>query len=194
MQIVKLTVPKQIFMPIAGHFCHVHASQGQVYLAGGAARGVLQHLLQGGKLRKPNDYDWTVVGRAKGSISLNRAPKGPKRIEVEDGAPHATLTDYMASRDFGINEVAIDSKGCLYATKIAIESFKSGILLARPGQLLTPREAVRACRFCLEYSLKMPAVIRNQVIAFRNDGSLREEAVYSRYLRTWDLDPFIDFL
>jgi len=183
------------FSPVAGRFHHVSISgTGHLYLIGGAARGLLQSTLRGTQTTKPNDYDWTVIGccSKREAIHLDRSPRGINRIELEHGAPHPSLQDYFESRDFAINEVAVDSKGFIFATKIAVRSYRSNTLLVRPGKQLTLREAVRACRFCLEYKLKMPTAVKAQVKALAAD--MIWEPVFDRYTRSWNITEFINTL
>lgn len=195
--IQRFKLPRELFVSLEGRFCHVSLyTPGKLYLAGGTARGLLRYLVVGGEVSKPNDYDWTIVGmhRVGGAdYGIDARPKGSRRIEVEHGAPHASLSDYMVSRDFGINEVAIDAKGYLYATKMAQESFKLGTLLTTHGKVLTHREAVRACRFCIEYNLKMPSFVRNQVkhLWLTDEAEVRGTSVYYRYSELWDIKGFI---
>ncbi|NCB26607.1 MAG: hypothetical protein EOM62_14205 [Bacteroidia bacterium] len=194
--IQRFKLPRELFENLEGRFCHVSLyAPGKLYLAGGAARGLLRYLVVGGEVSKPNDYDWTIVGmyREGANYGIDARPKGSRRIEVEHGAPHASLSDYMWSRDFGVNEVAIDAKGYLYATKMAQESFKLGVLLATHGKTLTHREAVRACRFCIEYNLKMPGFVRNQVkhLWIADEAKVRDTSVFSRYSELWDIEGFI---
>jgi hypothetical protein len=185
------------FKNYSGRFHHVHfeGTGMKLYLIGGGARGWLLSVVKGdgAPSSEPNDFDWAVVGRGDYSaIRWDCHPKKKNRIEIESGSPHPDLESYFKSRDFAINQVAIDSKGNLFATKKALDSFRKGVLYLAEGrkEALTPREAVRACRFSMEYSLKMPASLRAQVLNLREE--MVEEPVFRRYtLAGWDLEGFL---
>jgi hypothetical protein len=182
------------FNSYSGRFHHTHCKKSgmKLYLIGGGARGLLLSFLTGTQAPKPNDFDWTVIGEGDYSdIIWDRNPKKQNRIEIESEAPHSDLKSYFKSRDFAINQVAVDSKGNLYATKKALESFKRKILYLAEGRKeeLTPREAVRACRFCMEYNLKMSPSLLKEVKKHKN--SMVHEDVYHRYIQQgWDLEAY----
>lgn len=174
MAIIKLAAKTQSFRSVQGRFHHVHAD-GTAYLTGGAARELLKDAL-GLESRIPSDYDWTVIGKAYG---YDRKPKKNKRIEVEWCAPHHSMKEFMRTRDFSINQVAVDSKGNIFVTKMALRSLKTNVLYAVNSEL-TPREAVRAIRFAGEYNMKLAPALADMIKSF-SIADLESEPIYKRY-------------
>lgn len=156
---------------IQGHFQDIR-TDGTVYLIGGAAR----QFLFGGEI---NDFDYTIIGGSY--YSVNKLPQKNKRAEVENGAcSHRGLQEYFKSRDFTINQVAVNSKGILYATKSCLMAREKRVLFSVKTST-TLRELVRALRFSKEYNLRLSNNLERELTKAGN--LIQQEPVFVRYRR-----------
>lgn len=188
MTILRYKLNNDLMKNLQGRFRHVH-TDGQVMIIGRTARALAFKLLAGIDI-KVNDCDYTVIGGQSYCKDYNVARCGKNRVEVEDDAPHASISDYMSSRDFTINQVAVDSKGNLFVTKNALKDIRSGVINTVDNRSVTPREAVRACRFTMEYNFELSSVIRDYVDR-HNVGMMKLEAVWHRYSLQFNLYNYI---
>lgn len=183
MEIVKIYVGNSpLFKKLVGRFQHVHVTGGRAYLIGGVCRA----LMAGAPI---HDFDFTVI--AEGDIercyyTLDRSPKGDDRIEVEHDAPHASLADYFRTRDFRVNQVALDSKGYLWLTQRGAEDWRKRRLVSVSSRI-SLREGARAVRFANELQLTCSPSISNFIQKYEEE--IRRESVFRRYVRQGLVDP-----
>ena len=189
MTILRYKLSNDLMKNLQGRFRHVIAD-GQVMIIGGTARALAFKLIAGLEV-KVNDCDYTVIGGQSFKKDHRVSPRGKNRVEVESDAPHTSIANYMSSRDLTVNQVAVDSKGNLYVTKNMVNDMRQQVInIVGSARSMTPREAVRACRFAMEYSWKLsPSIIKS--IRQMGIDELKAEAVWDRYSQSFDLEGFV---
>lgn len=189
MTILRYKVSNDLMKNLQGRFRHVIAD-GQVMIIGGTARALAFKLIAGLEV-KVNDCDYIVIGGQSFKKDHRVSPRGKNRVEVESDAPHTSIANYMGSRDLTVNQVAVDSKGNLYVTKNMVNDIHHQIInLVGSARSMTPREAVRACRFAMEYNWKLsPSIIKS--IREMGIDELKAEDVWDRYSQSFDLEGFV---
>ena len=189
MAILRYKLSNDLMKNLQGRFRHVVAD-GQVMIIGGTARALAFKTLVGIDINV-NDCDYTVVGCSSFKVDHKISTHGANRVEVEHAAPHRSITDYMGSRDFTINQVAVDSKGNLFATKNMVSDLKNKVI--DQVRTMTPDEAVRACRFALEYNFKLSPRVLRQVKCFGLE-TLKTARCWERYSHSFDLEGYCNTL
>ncbi len=170
---MKILIFKQFEVSLLGHFDAIR-TDGEVFAIGGAVRSLLR------KSRSVSDYDFTVVGGTY--FEKNFHTGGSHRVEVDNTANvNETLADYMSSRDFTINQVAVDREGTLYITEEALRDYSDGVLRPVHPENLSIREGARAIRFSQEYGLAPTSELAAFCREHRKE--IKEERVFHRYLR-----------
>lgn len=183
MDIIKLYVGNDpLFKKLVGRFQHIHVKGGRAYLIGGVCRS----LMTGSPI---NDFDFTVIANgavARCSYTIDGAPKGDNRIEVEHDAPHASLVDYFRTRDFRVNQMALDSQGYLWLTRGGAEDWRKRRLVSVASKI-SLREGARAVRFAKELRLTCSPAISQFIRQYERE--IRSESVFRRYARQGLVDP-----
>lgn len=170
--VMKIIMVPKIGMPLTGHFDAIRTN-GEPYAIGGSVRGLLYN-------RPVSDYDFTIVGGDKYKTVFRTA--GSHRVEIDDTAvENKSLEDYFSSRDFTLNQIAVDRFGNLYMTEAAMEDIRSGVLRPVNPEALTIREGARAIRFSQEFHLTPVDSLRAFCKEHRKE--IKHEGVWFRYLR-----------
>ena len=166
------------FRSVQGHFDAI-STDGKIFIIGGAVRSIIF----GGTI---SDYDFTIIGGT--AYEFNFRTFGRHRVEVDHCANQIeSLEEYFLTRDFTINQIAIDSKGVLYCTQEALDDARNRILRPVHPNSLSIREGARAIRFSQEYDLTPVNSLREFCRVHRKE--IKEERVYRRYLREKKITP-----
>ena len=178
MLILKKQANMKKFRSVQGHFDAI-STDGKVLIIGGAVRSIIF----GGTI---SDYDFTIIGGT--DYEFNFRTFGRHRVEVDYCANQIkSLEEYFSTRDFTINQIAIDSKGVLYCTQEALDDAKNRILRPVHPNNLSIREGARAIRFSQEYDLTPVNSLREFCRVHRKE--IKEERVWKRYLREKKVTP-----
>ncbi|RKY30293.1 MAG: hypothetical protein DRP74_07315 [Candidatus Omnitrophota bacterium] len=182
--IVRFKLTDPVRKSVVGRFHHVH-TDGRPMIIGGAARIALLAVLGMEAWAKPDDWDFTVIGGSY--VSKDYRPRGSSRVEIEWEAPHPTLSHFFKTVDLSINQVAVSAQGFIFATKNAVKAWKNRVISLAHAGSATPREAVRAIRFSLEYNLQIAPSLLEDVKSFSyEDLNRMEYFLIERYSRRFE--------
>jgi hypothetical protein len=94
-----------------------------------------------------DDLDFTVIGPSDTEFTKDEG------YDVEYAAPHISIESYLNSRDFTVNEVAMDSS-TIYLSDAAYAAIQDGVVELSENQTASSRTYYRAIRFACKYGME----------------------------------------